>query len=351
MSCVFECDRFNVITSLETAVALKGESKTLEFCGEGSFSKVWCTENYVFKIPTTTNHSISSASIFRDAFFQRLCGNHWIDLGEGWFGENRSKCAPVSIISKMTQVKVNTVVDFKVLIHWLVTDLHRMWFSGVRHGDIKPANVCTIMGSVYRFIDYGNAASGSIRHLTPPSNGFRAPEIDEYDKMSNQSEIWSLGATVACIFSKKYLFASMSGWEKVLKKVILTADVSNRLVAEFLRDTMAAEPRSRLTLSQLVLKYGSIETFNVELPQVNTTDNETHFIAMDYPEIAANMTAGQLKAASFLNTECAVPLESALETIFCLINGYTHNHISPPIVKGMVESCKHAATLRALINF
>lgn len=352
MSCVFECDRLKVVTKLERSMALSQESRVLEFVGEGSFSQVWGTENYVFKIPTITNNSISSSSVFRDVFFQTLCGNHWIELGTGWVGQNKDMCVPVSVSVKMSPIKVSTVVNMRNLIHWLVTDMHRIWLSGVRHGDIKPANICGIMGTMFRFIDFGNASSGNMPHLTPPSNGFRAPEIDAYDKMTNQSEVWSLGSTVACIFTKRYLFSSLGGWIRVLNKVISTAEISNPLVADFLKDTMDPDPHNRLNISQLVLKYGSIETTHNNRVETmrRTSPVETSFINIDYPDLTVNMTAGQLEAAQFLNNRCQIPMENAIDTIFSLINGYTRGNVTSSLVKGMVDACNNAHHIHMLIN-
>ncbi|MGW1200750.1 serine/threonine-protein kinase [Streptomyces sp. NPDC002536] len=133
---------------------------------------------------------------------------------------------------------------------------------GVLHRDLKPHNI--LLSPVGpKLIDFGIARGAEQTALTqagsaPGTPGYTAPEVITHDQVSTASDVFALGATMACVATGRppYGPGTMeSVTYRVVHGEIDVAGVEPRL-AELIRDCAAAEPKKRPTPAQIIARCG-----------------------------------------------------------------------------------------------
>lgn len=230
----------------------------LLFSGEGSHSRVWCDRTTAYKVPKLENKHKSYAAVFRDAFFQQLIDNFECELTFGrWMHHD---CVPILCNRKMRPLSISEgVPDCGRLIRCLVSNLHKVHSYGLRHGDIHPHNVCQMDWGgeqVFTFVDFENAADHQtatcLQHVKLPV--MCAPELLDPGQISDSTEVWSLGATVASICLKRRVNPkSQAACRSIIEEC-------EDCIPTFLRDTIQMDPCKRLKIDELVSKYAQPST-------------------------------------------------------------------------------------------
>ncbi|MFF4410030.1 serine/threonine-protein kinase [Streptomyces sp. NPDC001404] len=133
---------------------------------------------------------------------------------------------------------------------------------GVLHRDLKPHNI--LLSPVGpKLIDFGIARGAEQTALTqagsaPGTPGYTAPEVITHDQVSTASDVFALGATMACVATGRPPYGAGT-MESVTYRVVHgevdVAGVEPRL-AELIRDCAAAEPKKRPTPAQIIARCG-----------------------------------------------------------------------------------------------
>ncbi|MCC2278576.1 serine/threonine protein kinase [Streptomyces sp. ET3-23] len=133
---------------------------------------------------------------------------------------------------------------------------------GVLHRDLKPHNI--LLSPVGpKLIDFGIARGAEQTALTqagsaPGTPGYTAPEVITRDQVSTASDVFALGATMACVATGRppYGPGTMEAVTyRVVHGEIDVAGVEPRL-AELIRACAAAEPGKRPTPAQIIARCG-----------------------------------------------------------------------------------------------
>ncbi|WP_414168310.1 serine/threonine-protein kinase [Streptoverticillium reticulum] len=133
---------------------------------------------------------------------------------------------------------------------------------GVLHRDLKPHNI--LLSPVGpKLIDFGIARGAEQTALTqagsaPGTPGYTAPEVITHDQVSTASDVFALGATMACVATGRPPYGTGT-MESVTYRVVHgevdVAGVEPRL-AELIRDCAAAEPEKRPAPAQIIARCG-----------------------------------------------------------------------------------------------
>lgn len=226
----------------------------LYFVGEGTNARVWCTRLSSFKIPKLENKHKTFAAVFRDVFFQKLTGNFNIDLTMGQW--HQTSLIPVACDRKKEPMSIaESVWDIPRFIRHLVADVSKIHSRGIRHGDIHPHNVCVLQmdfGPIYHLVDFENAAlkDSLLNHIKLPT--ICAPEVKTTNDITNQSEVWSLGVTVASVCLSRIIHLQS---QEQCNAIVKTAYKQNQMLGDFLKDTLQMDADNRKDISFLMEKY------------------------------------------------------------------------------------------------
>jgi serine/threonine protein kinase len=291
----------------------------LYFCGEGTFSRVWCNRQTAFKIPKLEIMNTSFAAVFRDAFFQNLIDNYECTLAFGRWRHHDN--IPILCNKPMEPMSISeTVVDHDRLITSLVSNMYKINQHGIRHGDVHPHNVCgTSWGgeSYFHLIDFDNAVdltkATMLKHTRPPT--ICAPEVSQTRDISHSSEIWSLGATVATMCFGRLINPTS---RRTCQEIINEAGGMNKNLGQFLKDTLQTNPQKRLDITSLATKYSCISPIRpiayTEDPNLDWFDISSSFHAL----INQNIDNKSVFNAQYLNSMIKCVLEAkTVRKMFC----------------------------------
>lgn len=224
--------------------------------GEGTHSQVWANRTGTYKVPK--RGSVAAVHVFRDAFFRQLNENFYSTLVVGNLHDRR---VPVLCDQLLTTVSVSEQNSFNPedVINDLTCDVYKITQNGLRHGDITPLNVCKTYYDRLKLVDYGNAAdifmARVFKHPHLPSFECRAPEVKQPSDISNASEIWSLGATVASLCLGRYMLVN-NPTQRRCNLVIREAWNKNKRLGAFLRLTLQVDPSKRANIEFLATEFG-----------------------------------------------------------------------------------------------
>ena len=237
-----------------TINGLPFKDSRLLFSGEGTNARVWCTRSASLKIPKLDNKHKTFAAVFRDVFFQKLMGNFNIDLTMGqWL---HTYPVPVACDQKKRPVSIaESVWDVPSFVRHMVANVFKIHARGIRHGDIHPHNICvseTDIGEFHHLVDFENAAlkRSALQHIKLPT--ICAPEVKAIDDITDQSEVWSLGVTVASVCLSRIIHLQS---QEQCDAIVKTAYEKNQMLGDFLKDTLQMDADDRQDISFLMEKY------------------------------------------------------------------------------------------------
>jgi serine/threonine protein kinase len=139
--------------------------------------------------------------------------------------------------------------------------IHR---SGLVHRDLKPANII-MADDGPRIIDFGIAQSVGATSLTTPGTvigtySFMSPEQIRADRVTPESDVFSLGGVLAYAGTGRAPFAASNG-AAIMYRVLNEQPDLGDLPAGLLRDTLAAclakDPERRPLLSDLLARFAA----------------------------------------------------------------------------------------------
>jgi len=227
----------------------------LIFHGEGSNSRVWCDRHTAYKIPKIEIRDRSFALVLRDAFFQNIVDNYHTKLCFGrWMFNNN---VPIMVNQTLSPCSIAPPIHtggVGILIYDLVHQLYRINQYGIRHGDIHPHNICLDNTEEhFKLIDFDNAAditTTMLKHIKLPT--ICAPEVFNTEGITNSSEVWSLGLTVAMMCKGSIIKPTT---QRACERIINEAEKGT--LRDFLKDTLNIDPQKRLDIDTLAGKYSS----------------------------------------------------------------------------------------------
>jgi serine/threonine-protein kinase PknK len=191
-----------------------GAWRTIERVGEGATSVVWRARNArgeVAALKVAKGEGPAAEAVAREAGMLARVARRWgprlLDAGAGFLATEWVDGEPIDprvIRGNREQLAV-------VVAHAIARGLEELHEAGVRHGDVKPANVLRAAKAPSRdaaddrgatLIDLGLAAAvdGSALGATPR---YAAPEFREDGVAAPAADLWALGLTLAEILDAR----------------------------------------------------------------------------------------------------------------------------------------------------
>jgi serine/threonine protein kinase len=100
------------------------------------------------------------------------------------------------------------IIEFKYIFKQVIVALIFLHSLNLTHGDVKPANILVNDNLKITLIDYDLSFYGILDKINKKfgTHEYIPPEIYNCGKITNKTDIWSLGATMFCCYKKKNLY-------------------------------------------------------------------------------------------------------------------------------------------------
>ena len=152
--------------------------------------------------------------------------------------------------------------EIKIIIRNVLEGLQYLHNKNIVHCDLSPSNILVKdinLGKVY-ICDFGLSVDHNHEYILPignmiGNNKFMAPEILMMDKLSNKSDLWSVGIIVYYLLTNNYPFRCIneSNIVEKLDKFINSQFNKNKLTNEefdFIKKLLVINPSKRLSAKE-----------------------------------------------------------------------------------------------------
>ena len=151
--------------------------------------------------------------------------------------------------------------EIKIIIKNVLEGLQYLHNKNIIHCDLSPSNILVKdinLGKVY-ICDFGLSVDHNHEYILPignmiGNNKFMAPEILMMDKLSNKSDLWSVGIIVYYLLTNNYPFRCIneSNIVEKLNKFNNSQFNKNKLTSEefdFIKNLLVLEPTKRMSIN------------------------------------------------------------------------------------------------------
>jgi len=230
----FLCREMKPLAAMSHKLAAWGGGdrwKLVERAGQGATSIVWKAQHgrtgQLVALKVAKEEAVAAGAVAREAILlartQRRWGPAIVDAGPGFVATEWVAGEPLDPVA----IKGDRDVLAAIIAHAVARSLEELHDAGVRHGDVKPANVLVsprapasdVAGERgATLVDFGLAAPIGVSALGGTAR-YAAPELREEGSAGPAADLWALGVMLAEICDERVAAArdpgaAIAGWDR-----------------------------------------------------------------------------------------------------------------------------------------
>jgi serine/threonine protein kinase len=231
--------------------------------GQGYFNKVYLVENTIDKSKYALKFCDKSDKYYsyilnEIEILKKLHHTNIIEMKEYFHDEKKTYIILEYFDSNTLEKTIveNLHFDKKKIANQIIEGLKHIHSIGYVHGDLTLNNILVNKEDNIKIIDFGfskleNQTTKLHGEFVPRELIFTSPEIIKYGKVSQASDMWSLGIILFKLFSGKFPFEGNTS--KTISLRILEKPINYDKINEkkLLKKLLNKDPKKRITIKDL----------------------------------------------------------------------------------------------------